>query len=320
MATSLRNQFTDYFFSRVPFVDHIIFDTFSKYGEQYSKIFHVKRSGRAFENVLGMVSLGYLRTFGEDEAVSYDKVYQGPKSQYIHIKYGLAVRTSEEAMDDDVDGIMKTGAASLGRSAAYTPEIVAADVINNGESAPSGQFFTAPRGEALFSASHALPFAFDGEITGTDLGGWSSGVYSNLGSADFSITALRAALTNISRTPDERGKLVRLTPNVVYGAPEMQYIFQEVLNSDGKSGTADNDLNAFKVLFNLSPFQWHYLSDVDAFYLLAMPGEHELNFFWRKPFTTDHDTDFDTGGGKSKITGRFSAGYSGWRGTYASTP
>lgn len=306
--TMLRAHFSDFFFSRVPFVDHTIWDTYGMYPEEYRKFFRVKGSSRAFENVLGMAGLGHLAEKGEDEPISYDRLYQGKKSQYIHTEYALGVRTSETALEDDIDGILKQSAVALGRSASYTPEIVAAAIINNGETANCGlgtDKFTAPGGEALFTASHAN---LDGST------------YSNLGSADFSITALRDCLNNIGRITDERSKLVRFTPNVVFGAPEMQYIFQEVLNSSGKSGTADNDLNAFRVLFNLSPQSWHYLTDTDAWYVQCMPTEHELWFFWRRPFRTDHDTDFDTGGVKSKISGRFSCGFSNWRGIYASTP
>lgn len=309
MSTMLRNQFSNFFFSRLPFIDHIMRETYGMYPEQFSKFFRVKKSGRAFENVLSMISLGYLAEKGEDEAVTYDSFKQGPYSKFIHTTHALAVRTSMEAMQDDGDGILKGGAQALARSARYTPEIVAANIINNGESAPSdANKFVAPRSEALFSATHSTPFSE------------SAATYSNLGSADFSITALRAALSNMQRITDERGKLVRFTPDVVFGSPEMQYIFQEILNSDGKAGTADNDLNAFRVLFNLSPVQWHYLTDLDAWYLRAKPNEHGLVFYWRMPFATDHDMDFDTGGSKSKIVGRFSAGYESWRGLYASTP
>jgi hypothetical protein len=193
----------------------------------------------------------------------------------------------------------------LGRSARYTPELVAAAIINNGKTASAGlaaDKFVAARSEALFSATHAM----------------TNGTYSNLGTADFSITSLRAALNNIARIPDERGKLVRFTPSTIFAAPEMQYVMEELLNSAGKSGTADNDLNAFKTLFNLTARQWHYLTDLDAWYMQC--AGHEMNFYWRVPFATDHDTDFDTGGAKTKIRGRFSCGYSAWRGMYASTP
>lgn len=308
MSTMMRNQFQDAFFQRVPFIDHTIMGTYDMYPEQYSKFFKTKSSGRAFENVTSMIGTGYLVERGEDEAVSYDRIYQGPKAQFIHTEYALALRTSQVALEDDIDGILKQGAMHLGRSARYTPEMLAAVIFNSGETAAAGlgvEKFTAPRGEALFSATHAMH---------------NGGTYSNLGAADFGITSLRAALNNIARVPDERGKLVRFTPDRIVGSPEMQYIFQEILNSDGKSGTADNDLNAFRVLFSLRTDEWHYLNDLDAWYLLCTPAEHELWFFWRKAFETSHDTDWDTGGAKSKIRGRMSCGYAGWRGTYASTP
>lgn len=308
MSTMMRNQFQDAFFARVPFIDHTIMDTYDMYPQEYSNFFKVKSSGRAFENVTSMIGTGHLVERGEDEAVTYDRIYQGPKSQYIHTEYALALRTSQVALEDDIDGILKNGAMHLGRSASYTPELLAAAIINNGETAASGlstDKFTAPRGEALFSGTHALHNAT---------------TYSNLGSSDFGITSLREALNNIARIPDERGKLVRFRPDKLFGAPEMQYIFQEVLNSDGKSGTADNDLNAFRVLFDLRIFSWHYLTDTDAWYIQCMPSEHEMWFFWRVPFETSYDTDFDTGGSKMKIRGRMSMGYSGWRGMYSSTP
>lgn len=306
MSMMLRNQFTERFFNRVPLVDYTIWDTYDQYPEEYSQFFNMKKSSREGENVLGMTGLGYLVEKGEDELVQYDRIFQGPKSQYIHTEYALAVSTSQTAMEDDLDGILKMGAQALGRSARYTPELVAAAIINNGKTASAGlaaDKFVAARSEALFSASHAMT---------------NGGTYSNLGTADFSITSLRAALNNIARIPDERGKLVRFTPSVIFAAPEMQYVMEELLNSAGKSGTADNDLNAFKTLFNLTAGQWHYLTDLDAWYMQC--AGHEMNFYWRVPFATDHDTDFDTGGSKTKIRGRFSCGYSAWRGMYASTP
>lgn len=306
MSLMLRNQFTEHFFTRVPLVDYTIWDTYDMYPEEFSQFFNIKSSGREAENVLGMTGLGYLVEKGEDEAVQYDRIFQGPKSSYIHTEYALAVSTSQTAMEDDLDGILKMGAQSLGRSARYTPEIVAAAIINNGKTASSGlsaDKFVAPRSEALFSAAHAMT---------------NGGTYSNLGAADFSITSLRAALNLSARIPDERGKLVRFRPSTIFAAPEMQYSIEEILNSTGKSGTADNDLNAFKTLFSLQARQWHYLTDLDAWYMSC--DGHELNFYWRVRFSTDHDTDFDTGGAKTKIRGRFSCGYSAWRGLYASTP
>lgn len=296
--------------ARIPFVDYVIKDTYNTYPQMYREIFNVKTSRRAYENVLGMTSLGYLSRYGEDEPVTYDRFYQGPRSKYVHIKMGLGVRTSMEAMQDDIDGILSGTARALGRSAAYAPEILAANILNNGETASTDPNFVAPRSEALFSASHSLPFAFDG----------SASTYSNLGSADFSITALRAALNNMARIPDERGKLVRFTPSLLLGSPEMQYEFEEILNSTKKSGTADNDLNVFKTMFNLSHAGWHFLTDLDAWYLRAKKSETDLNFYWRMPFKTDYDDDFDTGGMKTKIVGRMICGWSNWRGWYASTP
>lgn len=310
MSTMLRNQFQDFFFQRLPFIDHVINDIYNTYPQKYREIFNVKTSRRAFENVAGMTSLGYLARYGEDEPVTYDKFYQGPSSQYIHIKMGLGVRTSMEAMQDDIDGILSGTARALGRSAAYAPEILAANVINDGETASTDANFTPPRSEALFTSSHSIPHAYDG----------GSSTYSNLGSSDFSITSLRSALNNMARIPDERGKLVRFTPQLLLGAPEMQYQFEEVLRSSKKSGTADNDLNAFQTLFDLTHMGWHFLTDYDAWYLRAKKSETDLNFFWRMPFKTDYDDDFDTGGMKTKIVGRFICGWSNWRGWYASTP
>lgn len=310
MSTMLRNQFGNFFFQRLPFIDHIIRDEYNTYPQMYREFFNVKSSRRAFENVMGLTSLGYVVTKEEDARVTYDKIYQGPKSQYVHIAMALAVRTSMEAMQDDMDSIFGGMARGLGRSAAYAPEILAADVINNGETAQSGTMFTPPNAEALFSASHAIPHAYDGAST----------TYSNLGSTDFTITSLRSALNNMARIPDDRGKLVRFTPDVILGAPEMQYTFEEILGSEKKSGTADNDLNAFRTLFNLRHMGWHFLTDLDAWYLRAKKSETDLNFFWRMPWATDYDEDFDTGGMKTKIVGRMSCGWSNWRGIYASTP
>jgi len=77
-------------------------------------------------------------------------------------------------------------------------------------------------------------------------------------------------------------------------------------------------VNALQVK-DLQYFVAHYLTDTDAWFLLAEKGNHMLKFFWRvKLGALRRGTDFDSTNLKHLARMRFSVGYSHWMGTYGS--
>lgn len=300
MSTMLRRQFEDLFFERLPFIDHIIFMKYSQYPEEYSRYFNMNSSNRAFENVTGVVGFDYLSEKPEGQAINYDTMLQGYDTNYEHVTYGLGFRTSMESLQDDVDGIMRRGAMALGASARYTPEIVAADVFNNAFSSTTGS----PDGVALCATNHPL------------IGGGTASNELDPG-ADLSVTSLQNLVNQMAQTVNDRGQKLMIQPRHLIVPQELSWTAEQLLGSPGLPGTADNDINSLRMM-GMTWSTWHYLTDANNWFLQADVSETELHFFWRMPFATDHDMDFDTGDGKSKIIGRFSVGWSDWRGLHGS--
>jgi hypothetical protein len=95
-------------------------------------------------------------------------------------------------------------------------------------------------------------------------------------------------------------------------------IAEELIGSEYKPYTANNEVNALQEK-DLTYFVSHYMTDTDAWILLAEKGSHMIKFFWRvKLGNLRRGTDFDSTNLKHLARMRFSAGYSHWMGTYGS--
>ena len=132
------------------------------------------------------------------------------------------------------------------------------------------------------------------------------------------MTSLQAAVENLENTTDDRDINVMIKPRMLVIAPENKWMARELLNSEKKPHTADNEINAL-VDEELKYLISHFMSDNDAWFLNGGKDDHYLNFFWRERLRMDNDDDFDTGDAKFKGFMRFSAGFSGWRGVYGSS-
>jgi hypothetical protein len=82
------------------------------------------------------------------------------------------------------------------------------------------------------------------------------------------------------------------------------------MNSPDAPETANRAVNVFYK--KLQVVVWSFLTDTDAWRVLT-DCDDGLKLFWRKKWTMATDGDFDTGGMKTKITGRFSVGWTDWR-------
>jgi phage major head subunit gpT-like protein len=282
-----------------PGLHEIFFNQYNQWPDEYSQIFNVMNSTRAYEEDAEVAGLGKLVSKGEGVSVTYDDPMQSTnKQKYTHSAFGLGFRVTEELHADDLYGIIKKMPASLARSAKQTTEVESFSVLNNAfNSAKTGL-----DGVELCSTAHP----------NIALGG---GPYSNrlATDADLSITSLQAAIELMESTTDDRDMNIMLKPKMLIIAPSNKWMARELLNSEKKPHTADNEINALSDE-ELKYFVGHYLTDSDAWFLVTDKTDHHLNFFWRKKVAFDNSDDFDSGDAKFKATMRFSVGFSGWRG------
>jgi hypothetical protein len=186
---------------------------------------------------------------------------------------------------------------------AYTKQVKAAAVLNNGFSAA----YTGGDGVALFSAAHPLV---------------SGGTNSNVPStpADLNETSLENAVIQISLWTDERGLLIAAKPNKLVVPPPLQFTATRLLETELRVSTADNDINALKNNGSIPGGYTinHFLTDPNAWFLTT-DVPNGMKHFVRSPLAQSMDGDFDTGNVRYKSRERYSFGWSDPLGMFGSS-
>jgi phage major head subunit gpT-like protein len=276
-------------------------DGLESWGEEYQKYCNVGTSDKQSEMDSYESGFGAMPAKTEGAGATYDTILPGIKKTYTHITYALGYEITEEAIEDNLrtpETFNKLPSALL-RSGTETVEIVAANIYNNGFATNGFD------GVPLFDENHPL------------LGG---GVQANEPStaADLSVSSLTAGLTSIEKYVNERG-LKQPTKAVLLLVPvDLWNVAEELLGSEYKPYVANNEVNALQKK-DLQYFVGHYLTDADAWFLLAEKSMHAIKFFWRvRMGALRRGTDFDSTNLKHLQRMRFSAGHSHYRGTYGS--
>lgn len=276
---------------------------YKRYGEEHKEIFETETSERSFEEETKLSGFSAAPVKNEGSAIAYDNAQEAWTARYNHetIAYGFSL--TEEAIEDNLyDSLSSRYTKALARSMAYTKQVKAAAILNNGFSA------TAPGGDGqpLFSAAHPLI---------------SGGTNSNIPStpADLNETSIEAAFIQISLWTDERGLLLAARPRKMIVAPANQFVATKVLETELKVDSADNTINAVKSNGAIPEGYRvnHWLTDPDAWFITTdIPNG--LKHFVRTPMSTGMDGDFDTGNVRYKARERYSFGFSDPLGVWGS--
>jgi hypothetical protein len=234
---------------------------------------------------------------GEGAAITFDDAQETFTARYTHETIALAFSITEEAIEDNLyDRLASRYTKALARSMAQTKQIKAAAILNNAfsTSSPIGD------GAALCSAAHP------------SLSGNQRNLLST--AADLNETSLEQMLIDIAGFTDERGLKVAVRGMKLIIPKELQFIAERVMNSNLRSGTADNDTNAMKSMGMLPEGAAvnHFLTDTDAFFIKT-DAPNGFKLFNRSPIKTAMEGDFDTGNMRFKARERYSFGVSDWR-------
>ena len=276
---------------------------YARYDNQHTEIFETESSDRAFEEEVMIVGFGNASVKGEGNAVEYDNATEGFTARYAHETVALAFSLTEEAVEDNLyDRLGSRYTKALARSMANTKQIKAAAVLNSAFSSS----FTGGHGVALVSNSHPL-------------GGGGTASNRPTAYADLNETSLEDALINISTLVDDRNLTIALQGRKLIVPPALQFVADRLLQTPGRVGTSDNDINAIKNM-GMVPEGYvvnNYLTDTDAWFLKTDCPDG-FKHFERSPMQTSLEGDFDTGNMRYKARERYSFGYSNWRAVFAS--
>jgi phage major head subunit gpT-like protein len=272
--------------------------SYKEHPEEYKEIFEVLNSTKNYEEDVGLSGFGLAPIMGEGAAVSYDSETQKFTKRYQHTVYGLGyVVTREELEDSQYEAVSKRRAKRLKFSMRQTKEIVCANVLNRAET--SG--YNGGDGVTLLSTAHT-----------STAGTWSNKLAT---AADLSEASLEDLVIQISQALDDRGKNVAIRAKKLVVPVNLMFEAKRILKSDGQSGSANNDLNALKGMFDFTVN--HYLTDTDAWFLLT-DAPDGMKMYERRAIEFVQDNDFDTENAKAKAYERYSAGWSDWRAMFGS--
>jgi hypothetical protein len=276
---------------------------YATYGEQHKEIYETETSERSFEEETKLSGFSAASVKNEGAPIQYDNAQEAFTARYTHVTIAQGFSLTEEAIEDNLyDSLSARYTKALARSMAYTKQVRAASVLNNGfsNSFPGGD------GVALFSTQHPLV---------------SGGVNSNRPTtgADLNETSLEAAVIQIAQWTDERGLLIAAKPKKLIVPPQLQFVATRLLETELRVGTTDNDINALKNNGSIPEGYTvnNYLTDVNAWFLTT-DVPNGMKHFVRTPLTNSMDGDFDTGNVRYKSRERYSFGFSDPLGMFAS--
>lgn len=278
----------------------VVFETYKERPIEGTKLVNMNTSKRAYEEDFEIAGFGTLQPKVEGGSVYYTDAQQGNIKRYTWSTFALGFRITQEMYDDDLYGVMgKKMSKALGRSARNNMEIVMHAPYNN---AFNTSFVGFKSGAALCGDHTSIRGITQRNRPATD--------------TDFSLPALQAALEHFHGLQDESGIPIVFIPQMVVYSIADHWIVNQVLKSQYLPGGNQNDINQVSKE-GLQPHLSHYLTDTDAWFVLA--DEHDVNYFDRRAFTMANLDDFDTGDAKFKGTRRNGSGFGDWRGVYGSS-
>ena len=275
---------------------------YKQYENQSAEIYTTESSDRAFEEEVMLSGFANAYVKPEGSGVAYDTAQETFTARYTNETIALAFAITEEAIEDNLyDRLASRYTKALARSMSQTKQVKGAAPLNNG--LPSLSSFTSGDGQQLFSTAHpTIAGTFQNTLTTQ---------------ADLNETSLEQALIDIAAMTDERGLKIAAKGVKMIVPPANQFTAERLMKSQGRVGTADNDINAVKSM-GMIPQGYrvnNFLTDTDSWYITT-DVPNGMKHFNRAPLTTKMEGDFDTGNVRYKARERYVFGVSDPRGIF----
>jgi hypothetical protein len=268
---------------------------YARYGEEHKEIYETETSERSFEEETKLSGFSAAPVKSEGSAIAYDNAQEAWTARYVHETIAMGFSLTEEAIEDNLyDSLSALYTKALARGMAYTKQVKAAAILNNGFSGGP----TYGDGQVLFSTAHPLVSG------GTNSNTFASG-------ADLNETSLEAAVIQIGGWTDERGLLIAAKARKLVVPRALQFVATRLLETELRVGTNDNDINALKNNGSVAEGYTinHFLTDTNAWFLTT-DVPNGMKHFVRVPLQNSMDGDFDTGNVRYKARERYSFGWS----------
>ena len=275
---------------------------YARYGEEHKEIYETEKSERSFEEETKLAGFGAAPVKNEGQAIAYDNAQEAFTARYNHETIALGFSITEEAVEDNLyDSLSARYTKSLARAMAYTKQVKAASVINNGF---SGSYLGGD-GVSLFGVNSSSV------QTGHPLVGGGVNQNAPATAVDLNETSLENAVIQIAAWTDERNLLIAAKPRKLLVPPALMFVAKRLLDTELRVGTNDNDINALKQMGAIPEGYTvnHFLTDTNGWYLIT-DVPNGMKHFERIALQNSMDGDFDTGNVRYKARERYSFGWS----------
>ena len=279
---------------------------YAEYADECAAIYgSPESSDRSFEEEVKLSGFGAAPVKAEGSGIAYDSAGESFTARYTHETVAMGFAITEEAIEDNLyDALAARYSKALARAMQHTKQVKGVFPLNNAFATTN---FTAGDGGAL-CASRTLS---------------GGGTVTNVLAvpADLSETSLEQATIDIAAFIDERGLKVAAMPKRLIIHSNNQFVATRILQSDLRSGTADNDANALRTNGTIPEgyFVNHYLTTANNknwFIITDVPDG--MKHFERTALSKGMDGDFDSGNVRYKARERYSFGVSDYLGIFGS--
>lgn len=256
-------------------------------------LFNISDSSRAVER---NQMAGGFGTFEKYEgAINYDSTEPLYRADYEHDEYAQGFAIPRRLIDDDEYGVMSAQAAELGLALDYTVISQMASVFNNAFSSS----YTGPDSVALCSDSH--PYSPT-----------NSSTQDNKRTSALTHDAVIADRRDMLKFENSRGLKAPAMLDTLLVAPDLMEEAIVIVESQNKSGTANNDTNTTR---NMQVLTSPLLSDTNNWFSIdSRRARQYLRWYWRvRPeFGEDPSSDYNLAM-KVRAYARWSYGWDDWR-------
>jgi len=279
-----------------PGLRKIFMDEYTLPEGQVDNLYGVEKSSKATEYDLGIGGLGDMEEF--TGTIPYDDFDQQYRVSYTHREWCKGIKIERKLVDDDQYSIINKRPAQLALVAKRSREKHGSQIFN---SAFGTSIFAGGDTLALCSTAHTYVG------TTTTVG--------NSGTTALSATAVEATRLLGRQFTDETDNLMIANFDTLLVPPNLEETAWEIVNANGKLGTADNDPNFSKGKYRI--IVWDYLTDTNNWFMIdSRMAKLYLKWFNRIPIEFNKDKDFDTYISKWSVYTRYSYGFSGWSWVY----
>ena len=237
----------------------------------WRRVYNIKNSNKRSELVTSVTGVGDIPEKPEGQPYASDVIQVGYTKEFLHTEFGMMFEVTQTALEDDRYDVLSDHAKWFMFSARVVQEKRAAIPFNTGFTSEQS-----PDGVSVFNSAHPLK---SGTTARNQLAT----------AADLSWTSLQQALVDWQReTKFEAGQVMQPVENLVlYVPPELEFTAAKIVSSTLQPGIGDNDLNTIRTLRNITVIKNVYLTDPDAWFLLAGNKSHGFCSYTRTPMSME---------------------------------